>query len=141
MRLRDRALLIVVTWLMLWLMLWGTRFFDVPLNSEKFIFHLFDCTAGFSERRSAWPLAGKSGATMMAAALVLAAAGVYFGLVRNVNCVGPASSTPAIPVISNSAGTFSAVAPIDLAISSSFILQIPAASSGPSIRKGLRHLP
>ena len=48
MRLRDRALLIVVTWLMLWLMLWGTRFFDVPLNSEKFIFHLFDCTAGFS---------------------------------------------------------------------------------------------
>ena len=72
---------------------------------------------------------------MMAAAFVVAAAAVYFGFVRKVNSVGPAWSMPATPVISSSAGTFSAVAPIDLAISRRFILQLPTPASGPKHKR------
>src|ERR1035441_1628820 len=69
-------------------------------------------------------MAGKSSATITAAAAVVLAAAAYLGLATKVICPAPASSIPATPVISASGSAFSSVAPIADAISASFIVGI-----------------
>src|ERR1019366_2913762 len=69
-------------------------------------------------------IAGKSSATITAAAAVVLAAAAYLGLATKVICPGPASSIPVTPVISASGSAFSSVAPSAEAISASFIVGI-----------------
>src|ERR1035438_784389 len=69
-------------------------------------------------------IAGKSSATITAAAAVVLAAAAYLGLATKVICPGPASSIPATPVISASGSAFSSVGPSADAISARFIVGI-----------------
>src|ERR1700685_2376814 len=67
-------------------------------------------------------MAGKSSATITAAALVVRAAAAYLGLATKLICPGPASSMPATPVISVSGEPFSSRAPKVEAICPSFMM-------------------
>src|SRR5580698_905100 len=81
-------------------------------------------------------MAGKSSATITAAALVVRAAAAYLGLATKVICPGPASSMPATPVISVSGEPFSSRAPRVEAIFASFMGASFIVVSGGENRKG-----
>src|SRR5208282_6443202 len=89
---------------------------------------------GFADRSAAIGTGGSSRDTRIADARVVASAGRYFRLTRNVNSPACASSIPATPVISSAASPC-ASQPSFLAISPSFMVALLASTAEPLYKR------